>query len=286
MNATPVTVARPPILVRWIWPVLAMAVAVAIVVPSTLRTRLIPAGPVPFGQVWMATPGTIASIEALNPSLASRFFNAETSFGLNGGWGTATPAMSWASEAEFERAIRAGSIPPEVQTVMYDPEFWPATPLGEQRTPVRAMRSFAETAHAAGYAVVITPHPSLAEVEAGPCGATSAEAVEDAFLRCGLEGGAARYADIVEVQAQFLEWDPARYRQVVATATAQARTANPDVVVIAGLSTRYASDAGVLYRAWDAVRDIVDGHYLAMPDHIRPAVATDFLTMVVDRSTS
>jgi hypothetical protein len=241
---------------------------------------------VTFEHLRMATPGTITSIQAINPSLASRFFNAETSFGLNGGWGTATPAMSWASEAEFERAIRAGSIPPDVHTAMYDPEFWPATPLDEQERPVHSMRAFSEAAHAAGYAVVITPHPSLAEVNGGPCEATDVETVEGAFLRCGLEGGAARYADIVEVQAQFLEWDPARYRRVVATATAQARAANPDVVVIAGLSTRYAVDADVLYRAWDAVRDVVDGHYLAMPDRIRPGVAADFLTLVVDRSTS
>jgi hypothetical protein len=132
--------------------------------------------------------------------------------------------------------------------------------------------------------VVITPHPSLAEVNGAPCTATEGETVEDAFLRCGLQGQAARYADVVEIQAQFLEWDPVRYRVVVETAAAQARAANPNVVVIAGLSTRYAADPDVMYEAWDAVRDVVDGHYLAMPDHIRPEVAVDFLTMVIDRS--
>jgi hypothetical protein len=284
MNAMPFTVARTRLNSRWIWPGLLLAVLIVSMLP-TPRARSIPAGPVPFAQVWMATPGTIKNIEGRNPSLASRFFNAKTSFGLNGGWGAATPAISWASEAEFAGSLAAGSIPPHVQTVMYDPEFWPATPLEEQQHPILAMHDFAAAAHAAGYAVVITPHPSLAEVDGAPCTSAEAETVEDAFLRCGLEGTAARFADIVEIQAQFLEWDPALYRRVVETAAAQARAANPDVIVLAGLSTRYAADADVMFDAWDAVRDIVDGHYLAMPDGTRPDVATGFLTMVVDRSS-
>jgi hypothetical protein len=284
MNAMPLPAARPPIPARLIWPALLVAVLVTVAAPWSTHARPIPAGPVPFGQVWMATPGTIQSVQSLNPSLASRFFDARTSFGLNGGWGSASPAISWASEAEFEDALEAGTIPAEVRTVMYDPEFWPPTPLGEQQHPVNAMHDFAVAAHAAGYAVVITPHPSLAEVAGAPCTADQDELVQDAFLRCGLQASAARYADIVEIQAQFLESDPALYRRVVEAAATQARAANPNVIVIAGLSTRYADDSDVLFRAWDAVRDVVDGHYLAMPDHMRPEVATEFLTMVVDRS--
>jgi hypothetical protein len=288
MNASPLTVARPPLVGRWIWPALGLLLAalfVSVLLPTTLRARSIPGGPVPFAQVWMATPGTIKNIEGRNASLAARFFNAPTSFGLNGGWGGATPALSWASEADFARSLATGSIPSHVHTVMYDPEFWPATPLEEQQHPILAMHDFATAAHAAGYAVVITPHPSLAEVDGGPCGASEAESVEDAFLGCGLQGVAARFADVVEIQAQFLEWDPMRYRRVVETAAAQARAANPNVIVLAGLSTRFASDADVMYQAWDAVRDVVDGHYLAMPEGIRPEVATGFLTMVVERSS-
>ncbi len=285
MNVSPVPVARPPVLGRWVAPALLLGLLVAATLPAAQRAGSIAAGTVPFGQVWMATPGTIRAIEAIEPSLASRFFDATTSFGLNGGWGGTTPAMAWASDADFERALADGSIPPEVRTVMYDPEFWPATPLDEQRRPVHAMHDFAAAAHAAGYTVVITPHPSLAEVDGAPCTGKQTETVEDAFLRCGLEGRAARYADIVEIQAQFLQWDPALYLRVVTEAAAQARAANPNVVVLAGLSTRYAPDAGVLFRAWDAVRGVVDGHYFAMPDRVRPDVATEFLAMVVDRAS-
>jgi hypothetical protein len=284
MDAVPVPVARPPLLGRWIWPGLLLAVLVASALPAALRAQTVPAGPVPFGQVWMATPGTIKSVEAISPSLASRFFDATTSFGLNGGWGGATPALAWASELAFEESLAARAIPPGVRTVMYDPEFWPATPLDEQQHPIGAMRAFARAAHAAGYTVVITPHPSLAAVEGGPCSVAAGETVEDAFLGCGLQAQAARYADIVEIQAQSLEWDAAQYARVVEAAADQARAANPNVVVLAGLSTRYAANAGVLYAAWSSVRDIVDGHYLAMPDQFRPEVAAAFLTMVVDRS--
>ena len=87
---------------------------------------------------------------------------------------------------------------------------------------------------------------------------------------------------MVEIQAQWLEWDPPAYRAFVEAATAQAREANPDVVVLAGLSTRYAATPGDLLAAWDAVSDVVDGHYLAVPQGISPQLAASFLRMLAE----
>jgi hypothetical protein len=40
----------------------------------------------------------------------------------------------------------------------------------------------------------------------------------------------------------------------------------------------------VLYAAWRSVLDVVDGHYLNVPDGYRPAVAVAFLRMVDETS--
>jgi catechol 2,3-dioxygenase-like lactoylglutathione lyase family enzyme len=163
---------------------------------------------------------------------------------------------------------------------MYDPERWADTPVVEQRDPVAAIRAFAAAARAAGYRVIVTPHPNLVGVPGAVCGPHPAESLEDAFLRCGITAAAARVADVVEVQAQYLETDPARYADVVGRAAEQARAANPAALVISGLSTRFATTAETLVDAWTAVRAIVDGHYMAVPEGIRPEVATEFLRQI------
>jgi hypothetical protein len=70
---------------------------------------------------------------------------------------------------------------------------------------------------------------------------------------------------------------------LVEAAAAQAREANPDVVVLAGLSTAFAPTPGTLLAAWDAVSDIVDGHYMAVPGGIRPEVAASFLRALAEQ---
>ena len=139
------------------------------------------------------------------------------------------------------------------------------------------MRLFADTARAAGYRVVLTPHPDLVEVGGAGCASRRGESMSAAFLRCRTIATAARLADVVEIQAQYLESDPAAYRSFVGAAAEQARAANPRVVVLAGLSTRFASDAQVLLSAWASVTDIVDGHYLSVPDGIDAEMADAFL---------
>jgi hypothetical protein len=109
------------------------------------------------------------------------------------------------------------------------------------------------------------------------------ETMQAAFLRCGIEAAAARLSDVVEIQGQLLEADPATYRSFVESETAQARLANPDVVVLAGLSTRFASGPETLLNAWDSVTDIVDGHYMAVPEGIRPDIAVGFLRMLAEQ---
>lgn len=256
-------------------------VALAFVAALT-RPPVSPAARAAAPQVWVVTSGTASMVGVHAPKIAHRLFGSQRSVVL----GIATPgsgspsALSWASEAAFEDAVRNVWIPHTVRTVMYDPENWPSTPERERVDPVAAMRAFALMARAHGYRVILTPHPSLMTVAGGKCTVRPGEAIEAAYVRCDIAGQAARYADIVETQAQYLETDPGAYGDFVSSTAAQARAANPDVLVISGLSTNFVDSPAALYQAWFAVRDVTDGHYLAVPGGRRYAVAIGFLRLL------
>jgi hypothetical protein len=165
-------------------------------------------------------------------------------------------------------------------SVVYDPENWKATPLREREHPVAYFRQFSARGHAYGSKVLLTPHPNLTSVPDADCVARLGESQEDAFLRCDLIGQAAQHGDMVEVQAQQLEGDPAAYRSFVERAASQARAANPHVLVIAGLSTGVAFSAKQMFAAWDSVRDLVDGYYLSITGNDRVPIALVFLRML------
>ena len=258
--------------VRWAVPIALVLVVAAVTLPMTVHGD---PGP-PDGQTWVATLGTIRLLHGQDEDVASQFFDQPTTFAL-GGYNGAIHSASWASEAQFEVDLAARAIPEGTRAVMYDPERWDATPEDEQRDPITAIEAFASAARGAGYQVIVTPHPNLVTVPEAVCEARPSESQEDAFLRCNITGAAAAVADVVEVQAQYLETDPVRYADVVGRAVAQARVANPSVRVISGLSTRFAPTSQTLVEAWTAVRGIVDGHYMAVPEQIRPEVAVAFL---------
>jgi hypothetical protein len=88
-------------------------------------------------------------------------------------------------------------------------------------------------------------------------------------LRLGLAGDAARYADVIDIQAQRFQNDPERYESFVRAAAAQARAANPKVIVLAGVSTQPGggdTSADAILRAIQATRDAIDGYWLNIPE--------------------
>lgn len=227
-------------------------------------------------QMWVLTANTARVVASLDPTLAGRILTGPEVYAV-GGWPDAVPAVGWASYSAFARDVETGVIPDEIRAVMYDPERWDATPLQEQQLPALYMEAFAELAHAQGYEVILTPHPNLTSVPGAACPQLPAEAVQDAFLRCGIPAAAAAVADILDVQAQALEADPARYREVVTAASRQARAANPEIAVVAQLATPFATEPTVLFAAWRSVDEVVDGNYLGIPHGERAEVAVEFL---------
>jgi hypothetical protein len=236
-------------------------------------------------QYWVTTSGTDTAIDRVDPFIAGRVFRAAHSVAL-GGWAGSITGAAWASEAEFASDVRSGNIPSDVRAVMYDPEGWDSTPRPEQRDPALYAERFVWLAHANGYIAIVTPHPSLVSVPGSVCGQRADETQEAAYVRCRIAEKVAKDADLYETQAQALERDPSAYRDFVARTARQARSANPDVIVLSGLSTApgYVATAQMLYAAWDSVKDVVDGHYLSLVRVEYPGAAAAFLRLIAGGS--
>jgi hypothetical protein len=171
----------------------------------------------------------------------------------------------------------------ELREVRRRRERWDATPPIEQRDPVRYLEAFCALARSHGYAVMVTPHPNLVSIPGSTCEWRPGETRESAYLRSGIVEASAANADVYEVQAQTLQRDPVRYREFVLQTAALARKANPDAVVLSGLSTHpgYAASPRMLLDAWGGVREVVDGHYLSLARRRLPDVAASFLSRTV-----
>jgi hypothetical protein len=177
---------------------------------------------------------------------------------------TAKPVMTFASATALEDAVTGGRLPATTYGVLYDPEAWSFTPVAEQRDPVRAAARAAAVAHAHGLRLIVTPALNLTTVLAPG----TRQPRWRAFLDLNLVARLAGVADIVEIQAQSLERDTATYTAFVQAATSQASTANPRIIVLAGLSTNPPGapvDSQQLTAAVQATRSMVDGYWLNVP---------------------
>lgn len=196
------------------------------------------------------------------------------------------------SYAELKKMIRQGAIPASIHWVMYDNEQWSLTPAGEQADPVRYEQLFARVAHRQGYKVILAPAQDLVP-GFDKNSFRSGKAVWPSYLSMGLATASARAADIYEIQAQPYEMTVYRprhaYASFVAAAAAQARAANPSVVIYAGLSTQRVSNAAQLLQDYEATRNLVDGYWLNIPRHDQPGppvLADQFLRTIPPSASS
>jgi hypothetical protein len=245
----------------------------AILIPwSTLRAGA-------KDPTWIFTMGTANTLGRFEPLAVKEVLASGTTIQLGAG-----QAQSWASEQAFADDLEANAIPSEVSYVMYDPENWAQTPLPEREYPVLAMAQFAHLAHAAGYHVILTPHPNLTTVEGASCHEGPGQTQDQAFLSCGIAAGAARAllpGDIVDLQFQSLETSPSLYHSAVSQGVRQIESVENHVTVVAELSSHYASRATEMTAAWRSVRGLVSGFYLAVPGGEHAQIASLFLATAV-----
>ena len=214
------------------------------------------------------------------PGVAAMAADPEASRLLDGGepfvmWGRplsgvprswkAIHVLSCKSLSEIEDALATGALGPEIKGVMYDQEKWRFTPEEEQRNPGPYLKKAADLVHARGLLFLTAPAVNLVNIiEPGARG----DRMGEAYLRLGLAADAARNADVFDIQAQRFEGDTKTYESFVRQAAAQARQANPKVIVLAGISTEpigRSVTADDILQAISATRDAVDGYWFNIP---------------------
>jgi hypothetical protein len=176
----------------------------------------------------------------------------------------AIPFASFTSFRAIKSTLDRGALAPTVKGVMYDNEKWRFTPEEEQLNPARYEKLAADLVHAHGLLFLTAPAVNLVAVLAPESG----ERRYATYLRLGIAADAARYADVIDIQAQGSESNTRAYADFVEQAAAQARQANPKVLAFAGISTNPSGQrvqADDLLRAIAATRDSVDGYWFNIP---------------------
>lgn len=203
----------------------------------------------------------------------------------------ALPMRSFTSYAHIERAFESNAVDPHVRAIMYDNEGWNFTPPEEQRDPRGFTRKAADLVHAHHLLFVSAPAVTITRLLA-----PGAQKRYDAYLRLMIAADSARYSDVYDIQAQGSVRNIARYSEFVKRAAAQARAANPKVMILAGISTNPSGQrvtADDILHAIDATRDNVDGYWFNIPqpsayspncNDFRPDIAIDVFDRLGSRT--
>ncbi|MFJ4655882.1 hypothetical protein ACIP5Y_31800 [Nocardia sp. NPDC088792] len=217
---------------------------------------------------WLVSAGALKLLADAGMSQAelSADFDTPSTYLVAGTQGSddysnAVRTQTFTSVDALRSAVERG-LDPATQAVLYDNEAWPLTPTAEQQDPAAAETRAAAVAHAHHLLLIATPATDLTRILA------PGENSYDAYLRLGISAAAAKAADVIDIQAQGSEADTSRYADFVKQAAAAARTANPKVVVLAGISTNPSGQsvtADQVGAAIDATRSFVDGYWLNVP---------------------
>jgi len=242
--------------------------------------------------------GRGASAIASDPD-ASRLLDGARPFVISSGplgrvpasW-QSVPLRSFKSFGEIRHALEANALSPDVKGILYDYENWRFTPAEEQQNPAGYLKQAADLIHARGLLFFTAPAVDLVPILA-PEGDRKRQ--DETYLRLGLAADAARYADVFDIQSQRFERDTELYAMFVRAAAAQARQANPKVMVLAGVSTQPSGQhvtGDDILRAIEATRDVVDGYWFNIPGpsayspavtEFRPDIAVDVLRQLAGR---
>lgn len=177
---------------------------------------------------------------------------------------TVVPTMRFTSEALLAQTLARNALPRGVRAVAYDNEDWSLTPADERLEPIHYYRLAARLAREHGLQFVATPGwvPGYhGIVTRGASSRPTAAAIVPAIAAC---------ANVVDIQAQEyrLESSPSQYLAWVRPIAIAARHANPDVIVVSGLSTNPLGGpvtSQQLVRVARASQGVVQGWWLNLP---------------------
>jgi hypothetical protein len=221
---------------------------------------------------WMITSDSTKTLEkyvgnGLTQPELNYFFGQSQDYQLERWPQNVAPAMPTAQTTEIfsdynalVSALNSGAIGPNVKAIMYDPENWQFTPLAQQLDPALYEMMSAQVVHAHHLKLIAAPAADLTLVTDTGTGTIYQKYIQDEFA-----AAAAKYADVYEIQAQGLEANTSAYSQFVSEAVAQAKAANPNVTIFAGLSTSpdgQTVTSAELYRDVLATQGEIGGYWL------------------------
>jgi hypothetical protein len=174
------------------------------------------------------------------------------------------PTLTYSSYAGIQAAFADGTLPGRYKAVLYDNEHWPATPSSEQKHPAHYEQLVAQLLHKHGLLYIATPAPDLTMAVGKVINTDSA------FLKAKLPAITARYADILDLQAQFHEANVGAYRSFVQAAAAQARAANHRITIVIGIRTNPGNTP--MLTAYKATASLGSGYWINVNGIPSPAV--------------
>ena len=176
----------------------------------------------------------------------------------------AVPVETVTSYVALKKILTSGTLPPGTKGILFDEEDWRFTPSGEIDHPIRYAARAQALAHRYGLTFIFTPGTDLVDAVAGsPSGTDPFQR----YLTLGLASQGARVSDVFEIQAQQAEATP-DFLPFAATATAQARAANPDARVLLGMGTEPGGRPVTirdLLADYRMTRPLVDGYWFNIP---------------------
>ena len=217
---------------------------------------------------WSMTAGNVQSMSQTDSATTSYFFNTSTAYGAGAslvktpvqpGYAT-TPVLNYTSYARFSSDIPSGAITYPYKWVMYDPEDWSQTPVGEQQDPVKYMELFGQLAHAHGLKVIQAPALDLGSVTGTAPPAASGESCSPVVRPGQHRRGGRRRGDIYLLQDESNTTVKGQYAPLFNTTENQARAANSKVLVFSEVSTVNGT-AAQMATAAESIRP--DGFYVA-----------------------
>lgn len=250
-----------------------LSLSLGLVIGTGLVPAAASAGTSAPSLAWVMNSHAISELKAAGASgslLDNAFGNGHSYVQGNPAPGSlGVPTVTYDSYADLAKAFSSGALPGHYRAVLLDLEDWPLTPAKEQVSPARYEQAAAALVHhhrVDGHRMLFITAPAVDIVKAR-C-TCSSDAARKQYLDWDIAGGAARYADVFDIQAQNDEQNVSSYQSFVTQAARQARAANPHVTVLAGLSTDNGSQEVYGYeliKAYQAVQHATAGYWLNIP---------------------
>jgi hypothetical protein len=223
------------------------------------------------GHVWIFTKGAFDAV-IKDPIAASRLRH-DTIYLIAGapvaGYNI-IPTIDFHDETQLARDISSRAS--YVKAVLYDNEDDSKTPKKQRINFAYYYKLAGQMAHQDGLQLVATPALNLTEsldpsADLGVGSPPATPAMLAAYLSDDIAYNTAKYSNVIDIQSQGLTQESGVLSNFVQQASAQAKSANPNVTVLAGLSTcaGFPTNGQQLASAAEATAPYVSGWWMNIP---------------------